>query len=138
VGRRTKAQGDARGRAEEVRLSRPGNRPRSFLSLATLAPKWHDCLRADHAAGQIREWRKMKGRSKLIAVASTAVTVIGIGAGVGLAAGGDDDKPLRGSQYERAVASALEHVGEGTVTEAEDDDGAAFSVRDPPRRPKTG
>jgi uncharacterized membrane protein YkoI len=51
------------------------------------------------------------------------------GAGVGVAASGSDDKPLRGSTYDKATAAALEHVGEGTVTETEiGDDGAAYEV----------
>jgi hypothetical protein len=70
----------------------------------------------------------MDNKNKLI-VGAIAAGVIGIGAGVGIAAGGDDDKPLRGRDYERATAAALEHVGEGTVTETEiGDDGAAYEV----------
>jgi hypothetical protein len=71
----------------------------------------------------------MKARTKLIAGAVAGVAVIGIGTGVGVAAGGDDDKPLVGSDAERATAAALEHVGGGTVIETEvGDDGAAYGV----------
>jgi hypothetical protein len=65
----------------------------------------------------------MDKRRKLLIGAIGAVAVIGAGAGVGIAAGGDDDRPLRGSAYDRATAAALAHVGKGTVTEAESEDG---------------
>jgi hypothetical protein len=72
---------------------------------------------------------EMDKRTRLTIGALAAVGVIGLGAGVGVAAGGDDDKPLRGSDYDRATAAALEHVGEGTVTETEvGDGGAAYEV----------
>jgi hypothetical protein len=71
----------------------------------------------------------MDKKTKLIVGSLAAVAVIGIGTGVGVAASGDDDKPLQGSDYERATAAALEHVGEGTVTETEvGDGGAAYGV----------
>jgi hypothetical protein len=70
----------------------------------------------------------MDKKSKLI-VGTIAAGVIGVGAGVGIAAGGDDDKPLGGRDYDRATAAALEHVGEGAVTETEvGDGGAAYEV----------
>lgn len=71
----------------------------------------------------------MNKRTKLTVAAIGAVAVIGVGAGVGVAASGDDDKPLQGSDFDRATAAALDHVGEGTVTETEiGDDGAAYEV----------
>jgi hypothetical protein len=71
----------------------------------------------------------MDKRTKLIVGALAAIIVVGIGAGVGIAAGGDDDRPLTGSDYDRATQAALDHVGEGTVTETEaGDDGAAYEV----------
>ena len=70
----------------------------------------------------------MDNRTKLVAGAVGVGVVVALGAGAGLAAGGDD-RALRGSAYERATAAALEHVGEGTVTETESgDDGAAYEV----------
>ena len=70
----------------------------------------------------------MRKKTKLIVAGVTAVAAIGIGTGVGIASGGGDDQPLRGSDYERATAAALEHV-EGTVTETEaGDGGAAYEV----------
>ena len=70
----------------------------------------------------------MRKKTKLIVSGVTAVAAIGIGTGVGIASGGDD-RPLRGTDYDRATAAALEHVGEGSVTETEaGDGGAAYEV----------
>jgi hypothetical protein len=69
------------------------------------------------------------GRHKLILGAVVAFAVIALAASVGLAAGGDDGKPLTGSTYDRATAAALAEVGEGTVTEAErDESGGGYEV----------
>lgn len=72
----------------------------------------------------------MDKRTKPIVAALAAIVVIGVGAGVGIAAGGDDDRPLSGSAYDRATKAALDHVGEGTVTEteAEEDGDTAYEV----------
>ena len=71
----------------------------------------------------------MDNRTKLVVAAVAAVATIAIGAGVGVAAGGDDDKPLRGADYDQATSAALEHVGEGTVVETEKGDGGpAYEV----------
>jgi hypothetical protein len=49
-----------------------------------------------------------------------AVAMIGAGLGIAGAAGGDDDEsPITGDALERASAAALEHTGEGRVTETE-------------------
>jgi uncharacterized membrane protein YkoI len=70
----------------------------------------------------------MTKRTRLIAGAVAAVAVIGAASGFAIAAGGDE-QPLRGSAYDRATAAALEHVGEGTVTETETgDEGSAYEV----------
>jgi hypothetical protein len=70
----------------------------------------------------------MTKRRKLIAGALAALVVVGIGTGVAAATGGDDEA-LTGNAYERATAAALDHVGEGTVTETEvGDGGAAYEV----------
>lgn len=70
----------------------------------------------------------MDNRVKLIIAAVAGVTVAGVGAGVGLAAGGDD-QALTGTAHDRATAAALEHAGEGTVIETEaGDGGAAYEV----------
>lgn len=57
---------------------------------------------------------------------------MGLTAGAAVASGAvdmDDDQPLTGATYDKAVAAALEHTGEGEVTETEvGDDGAAYEV----------
>jgi uncharacterized membrane protein YkoI len=72
----------------------------------------------------------MEKRTKLVLGSLAAVAVIGGGAGVGVAASGEDDRPLTGRALERAKAAALEHVGEGTVveTEAGGDGAASYEV----------
>jgi hypothetical protein len=70
----------------------------------------------------------MTKKTKLILGGIAAFAVIGTASGFAIAAGADDE-PLRGSTYEKATAAALEHVGEGTVTETEaGDGGAAYGV----------
>lgn len=69
----------------------------------------------------------MKSRTKLAAGAIAAIAVAGLGAGVAVAGG--SEQPLQGTEYERATAAALEHTGQGVVTETEvGDDGAAYGV----------
>lgn len=68
-------------------------------------------------------------RNKKLAVGVVAAVAVIGGSGLGFAAAGDDDEPLTGSAYDRATEAALDHVGEGTVTETETgDDGAVYSV----------
>jgi len=68
--------------------------------------------------------------TRKIALLAALVLVAGaISAGFAIAAGGDDDKPLTGSNLEKATAAALAHTGGGTVVETEvGDDGAAYGV----------
>jgi uncharacterized membrane protein YkoI len=68
--------------------------------------------------------------TRKIAVLAALVLVAGaISAGFAIAAGGDDDKPLTGSDLEQATSAALAHTGGGTVVETETgDDGAAYEV----------
>ncbi len=71
----------------------------------------------------------MQERTKLAIAAGGVVAVLAIGTGVGIAASGDNDQPLTGSDLEHATAAALEHVGAGTVVETEmGDGGAAYGV----------
>lgn len=74
----------------------------------------------------------MERRRRIAVIGAGVVAAIGLTAGVGLAAGAvdvDDDQPLTGETYDAAVAAALEHTGEGEVTETEvGDDGAAYEV----------
>jgi uncharacterized membrane protein YkoI len=68
-------------------------------------------------------------RRKLVFGAAVLITLGAAAAGIAVAAGGDDDKPLTGSTLDRATAAALRHTGGGTVTETEvGDDGAAYDV----------
>ena len=70
----------------------------------------------------------MSKKRKVIAAAMAAVVVGAIGTGVAVATGGDE-KALGGRAYDRATTAALDHVGEGTVTETEaGDGGAAYEV----------
>jgi hypothetical protein len=70
----------------------------------------------------------MSKRRKLIAGALAVFVVGAIGTGVAVATGGDEEA-LRGNAYDRATAAALDHVGEGTVTETEAGDGdTAYEV----------
>ena len=67
----------------------------------------------------------MKKRTTItIAVAAVAVTALGIGTGVAVAGSSDQedsgpDVPITGTYLEKATAVALEHTGEGRVTETE-------------------
>jgi hypothetical protein len=71
----------------------------------------------------------MQQRTKVTIAAGAVVAVLAIGTGVGIAASGDDDRPLTGSDLERATAAALAHTGGGTVIETEvGDDEAAYGV----------
>jgi uncharacterized membrane protein YkoI len=69
-------------------------------------------------------------KRKLVLSLIVVVALAAVAAGIALAgASGDDDKPITGSNLDRATAAALEHTGGGTVTETEiGDDGAAYGV----------
>ena len=71
----------------------------------------------------------MQKRTKLSLAAGGIVLVLAVGTGAGIAASGDDDRPLTGSDLEQATEAALAHVGGGTVIETEaGDGGAAYGV----------
>jgi hypothetical protein len=62
----------------------------------------------------------MQRRTKLAVAGLGAVAALGAGAGIAVAAGGDDSEaPITGTALERATDAALEHTGEGRVTETE-------------------
>src|SRR5687767_13948000 len=62
----------------------------------------------------------MAENRKWIAGAVLALAVAAGATGVAVATGGDDSEPpITGADYERAEAAALEHTGEGRVTETE-------------------
>ena len=68
----------------------------------------------------------MQHRTRAVIVATSVVGVAAVGGGVALAAtGGDDDEtqvPISGEELDKASAAALEHTGEGRVTETEKGD----------------
>ena len=66
----------------------------------------------------------MSKRRKVIAGVMAVLVVGAIGTGVAVATGGDEEA-LTGRAYDRATAVALDHVGEGTVTETETGEGSA-------------
>jgi hypothetical protein len=71
----------------------------------------------------------MQRRQKWIVGSVGALAAIGGGTGIAVAAGGDTDSPLTGTDLDRATAAALAETGGGTVTETEiGDDGAAYGV----------
>jgi len=62
----------------------------------------------------------MQRKLKIIAGGAVAATVIGLGAGVAVAGGGDaNEAPISGNALDQASAAALEHAGGGRVTETE-------------------
>jgi len=68
----------------------------------------------------------MQNRTRAAIVGTAIVGVVAVGGGVAVAAGGGDDDatdtPITGSELDRASAAALEHTGEGRVTETEKGD----------------
>ena len=71
----------------------------------------------------------MDRRTKWVVGGALGLAIIGGGTGVGIAASGDDDRPLTGADLDKAVAAALAETGGGTVVETETgDDGAAYGV----------
>lgn len=66
----------------------------------------------------------MQRKTKIAtAVGIATLAVAGTGTGAAIASGGGDDDatqvPIEGADLERASAAALEHTGEGRVTESE-------------------
>lgn len=64
----------------------------------------------------------MERRTKLIVVGGIAAAALAAGTGIAVATGSDDDAtdtPITGEDLDRASAAALEHTGEGRVTETE-------------------
>ncbi len=76
----------------------------------------------------------MSKRKKFVIVGASIAALAAGGAGVAAATGtvgGDDDnegneQPITGSALDQAEAAALEHTGEGTVTETETGDEESF------------
>ncbi len=74
----------------------------------------------------------MTGRSKVFAAGAAALALAAAGGGLALAgAGGGDDAgdsetPISGDPLDRASAAALQHVGEGEVTDTETGDEESY------------
>ena len=59
-------------------------------------------------------------RKVMIGVAAGGLALVAVGGAVVATTGGDDDEvPITGEALERATTAALEHLGEGRVTETE-------------------
>ena len=71
----------------------------------------------------------MNRKTRWIATAAVAVAALGGGTGIAVASGGDDDAsdtPISGQPLDQASAAALEHTGEGSVTQTEVDDEESY------------
>jgi len=62
----------------------------------------------------------MNTRSKILIAEAATVVIAATGGGFAIASGGDDSEAsISGNALDRASAAALDHVGEGKVTETE-------------------
>jgi uncharacterized membrane protein YkoI len=66
----------------------------------------------------------MRTKTKVLAATAAALVIAGAAATVSVATS-SDDKPLEGSDLERATAAALAHTGGGDVVDSEVGDGGA-------------
>ena len=70
----------------------------------------------------------MQRRTKWLMGAAVALGTFGAGTGAVMASGGEDDaeSPITGTALDQASAAALDHVGEGQVTDTEVGDEEGF------------
>lgn len=71
----------------------------------------------------------MNKRTRFAGVVAAALVAGAVGTGIAVAAGGDDDAtdtPITGSDLDKASSAALEHTGEGRVTETETGDEESY------------
>lgn len=62
----------------------------------------------------------MSRTKKIVVGVAVGIIALGAGAGAVLAGGGgDNEQPITGEELDRASAAALDHVGEGRVTDTE-------------------
>jgi hypothetical protein len=66
----------------------------------------------------------MNARTRIALAVAAALAVVGVGTGIAVASSADDeddgpDVPIEGADLDRASAAALEHTGEGRVTDTE-------------------
>lgn len=66
----------------------------------------------------------MKRRTKIIIIAATLAAASIAGAGIAISSTDDDgtEVPITGVEYDQATKAAIDHLGEGTVTETEKGD----------------
>jgi len=68
-------------------------------------------------------------RTKLAGALAAALVAGAVGTGIATASGGDDDATdvsIKGSDLEKASATALDHTGEGSVTGTETGDEESY------------
>jgi len=68
----------------------------------------------------------MNRRTKIVIAGAAVATAVAAGSGAAVAAGGDTDTPITGDALDKASAAALDHMGEGQVTETEVGDEDSF------------
>src|SRR3989304_4244220 len=70
-----------------------------------------------------------------VGAAALALAIVGTGAGITVATGGDDETPITGSALEEASQAALEHPGGGRATghEGGSDEERAADIEEPSR-----
>lgn len=62
----------------------------------------------------------MRGRTRWIAGSAVLAALLGIGAGIALAAGArEHETPITGPALDKAAAAAIAHTGGGRITETE-------------------
>jgi uncharacterized membrane protein YkoI len=70
----------------------------------------------------------VRTKTKVLAATTSALVIAAAAATVSVATG-SDDRPLEGTDLDRATSAALAHTGGGTVVESElGDAGAAYEV----------
>jgi Peptidase propeptide and YPEB domain len=61
----------------------------------------------------------MNRRMKLLATGAVAAAALALGGGIAVASGGETDTPIPANEIDRASAVALEHTGQGHVSDTE-------------------
>lgn len=61
----------------------------------------------------------MQRKTKIVIAGAAVATALAAGSGAAIAAGGDTDTPITGDALDKASAAALDHLGEGRVSETE-------------------
>lgn len=61
-------------------------------------------------------------KAMIIGGAGVAIVMAGLGSAAAASGAGDHERPITGEAFDRASAVALDHLGEGRVTETEEGD----------------